>query len=668
MTPAEQPNAFATGRNPKHAAIAVTAGIKRALGRASSRASSPTRWATSRTATSSSPASPRWWPAPSRRSRTSSSSRCSSAVTTTTRSGSSGPSRRSSWRRSRPTIIQLAVSRQREYVADATGAELLGDPNPLADALETLAPRRRGDPDEGQPGGRARSTSSTRWRPTPAAARRARHRQAVLHPPPDGGARRAPPPRWRAPAACRSRPSGVRMGSRRRSGSWSTRSPRAHKRLIEYVVRQLKAGRSLEAVLEDPYVTNRLAPVDRRALLEEPEVVEAAGETCDGALARHARGARRRSAQQLAKGAVADARRGSRGHAAAGGRVREFFVQNETIILFAQGLVFFSLGFAVWLQRRRATRLTLSSSLIWLAAFAFVEALAVWGYVFVPIQESYMRHRRHRRPRGAARAGPGRRVRLPGAVRPAPDGAVARSWRREPHRALDPASRSGSSAITALAADAPAGARPSGSRPSSALARYTLLLPGRAPVGRRASGASGPSCRRRGHDRHQALRRRGRRRARPSTRSSAASSWRPGRSRPGGIGDADGWFDLTGLPLEVVRGRRRPRALRARGEAARDLRRRGQAAARGPRPRPRHRRGARPLPARPARRDHPVDLRRRAPPGGDRDPLRRPCGALGGARGGRRPERGHRRHPRLHPRPGPAARHARGHRGRASAT
>lgn len=70
--------------------------------------------------------------------------------------------------------------------------------------------------------------------------------------------------------------------------------------------------------------------------------------------------------------------------------MREFFVQNETIILFAQGLVFFSLGFAVWLQRRRATRLTLSSSLIWLAAFAFVEALAVWGHVFVPIQEDYL--------------------------------------------------------------------------------------------------------------------------------------------------------------------------------------------------------------------------------------------------------------------------------------
>jgi len=35
-------------------------------------------------------------------------------------------------------LIQMAISRSREYVADATGAQILGDPLPLADALEKL--------------------------------------------------------------------------------------------------------------------------------------------------------------------------------------------------------------------------------------------------------------------------------------------------------------------------------------------------------------------------------------------------------------------------------------------------------------------------------------------------------------------------------------------------
>src|ERR687892_1459890 len=39
------------------------------------------------------------------------------------------------------SLLQLAVSRQREYLADATGAELLGRASPLANALETLERR-----------------------------------------------------------------------------------------------------------------------------------------------------------------------------------------------------------------------------------------------------------------------------------------------------------------------------------------------------------------------------------------------------------------------------------------------------------------------------------------------------------------------------------------------
>jgi heat shock protein HtpX len=44
------------------------------------------------------------------------------------------------------SLLQLGVSRQREYLADATGAELLGRSSPLADALETLERRAQESP------------------------------------------------------------------------------------------------------------------------------------------------------------------------------------------------------------------------------------------------------------------------------------------------------------------------------------------------------------------------------------------------------------------------------------------------------------------------------------------------------------------------------------------
>ncbi|WP_217915236.1 hypothetical protein [Miltoncostaea marina] len=51
-----------------------------------------------------------------------------------------------------------------------------------------------------------------------------------------------------------------------------------HKRLVDYVAGQLSAGRDLRQVMEDPYVTNRISVVERRALLDEPKIVEAAGD------------------------------------------------------------------------------------------------------------------------------------------------------------------------------------------------------------------------------------------------------------------------------------------------------------------------------------------------------------------------------------------------------
>jgi len=139
IAPAQQPNAFATGRNPEHAVVCVTQGIRQAL--------SPrelegvlahelahvkhrhmlvgTMAATMAGAVSLLATVARW-----------------GAIF----GGFGGRDNRNGFgllimsivAPIAAMIIQFAVSRANEFQADRTGGELLGDPNALADALEDL--------------------------------------------------------------------------------------------------------------------------------------------------------------------------------------------------------------------------------------------------------------------------------------------------------------------------------------------------------------------------------------------------------------------------------------------------------------------------------------------------------------------------------------------------
>ena len=139
--PSEQPNAFATGRNPQHAAVAVTEGLLRDLpsvqvtgvlahefAHIKNRDILVSSIAATVAGAIAAIAEVFQW----------------SLFFGGSQDEDAGPL---GWIGLLATIIiapvaaallQLAVSRQREYLADATGAQLLGHPTPLADALETL--------------------------------------------------------------------------------------------------------------------------------------------------------------------------------------------------------------------------------------------------------------------------------------------------------------------------------------------------------------------------------------------------------------------------------------------------------------------------------------------------------------------------------------------------
>jgi hypothetical protein len=55
--------------------------------------------------------------------------------------------------------------------------------------------------------------------------------------------------------------------------------PSAEEHVARYVIREHQRGRSLEEILQDRYVQNRLTPEQQRRLLDRPEIVEAIGKT-----------------------------------------------------------------------------------------------------------------------------------------------------------------------------------------------------------------------------------------------------------------------------------------------------------------------------------------------------------------------------------------------------
>lgn len=71
--------------------------------------------------------------------------------------------------------------------------------------------------------------------------------------------------------------------------------------------------------------------------------------------------------------------------------LREFFSTNEIVVVFGYGLVFFLLGFALTLQARRPSELTVARALPLLGSFGLLHGVAEWGPVFIPIQATYLR-------------------------------------------------------------------------------------------------------------------------------------------------------------------------------------------------------------------------------------------------------------------------------------
>jgi hypothetical protein len=54
--------------------------------------------------------------------------------------------------------------------------------------------------------------------------------------------------------------------------------PSQEERVAAYVIREHELGRSLDEILADRYVQNRLTPLEQQRLLDRPEVIRALGD------------------------------------------------------------------------------------------------------------------------------------------------------------------------------------------------------------------------------------------------------------------------------------------------------------------------------------------------------------------------------------------------------
>jgi signal transduction histidine kinase len=68
----------------------------------------------------------------------------------------------------------------------------------------------------------------------------------------------------------------------------------------------------------------------------------------------------------------------------------DWFTQNNTLVYFVYGLVFFILGVVILVQTRTYSRLRLAQNLPWLGWFGILHGLNEWGEIFVPIHVSNM--------------------------------------------------------------------------------------------------------------------------------------------------------------------------------------------------------------------------------------------------------------------------------------